>query len=136
MDTLPKLLQRNFTSRPSKVAVREKYLGIWEEHTWQSVYEEVGQLACRLLSDGCKAGDDVAIIGNNRYSLFCSMTACQFIQAVPLPIYENLCDNEFEHMINLTDARFAIVHDQQQIDALLGLEGLQLTHAHQQQESL
>ena len=124
MDTLPKLLQRNFTSRPSKVAVREKYLGIWEEHTWQSVYEEVGQLACRLLSDGCKAGDDVAIIGNNRYSLFCSMTACQLIQAVPLPIYANLCGNELEHMINLTDARFAIVHDQQQVDALLGLEGL------------
>ena len=124
MDTLPKLLEKNAKVRMHQIGLRQKNLGIWENYTWSAIYQEVQLIAAGLLSYGVEEEDVVAVMGSNSYSLLSSLTACQSIRAVPLPVYDDLCGNELEHILNLTQARVAIVRDQQQVDALLELDGL------------
>lgn len=124
MDTLPKLLKHNAETRANQLGLRQKYLGIWEDYTWKDIGDLAELSAAGLLSYGVQENDVVAVIGSNSYALLSSLTACQSIRAIPLPIYSDLCGSELEHMLNLTQAKFAIVRDQQQVDALLELDGL------------
>ena len=64
--SLPALALRNANVRGEKPAMREKYHGIWQTYTWADYNAEVRKLAFGLKALGFKAGDKLAIIGDNR----------------------------------------------------------------------
>ncbi|MGH8630994.1 MAG: AMP-binding protein, partial [Burkholderiales bacterium] len=69
-DTFPKLLLQHAHTRPGRVAVREKDLGIWQSWTWSQVADEVRWLACGLAARGFRRGMNLAIVGDNRPRLY------------------------------------------------------------------
>ena len=74
-DTFPKLLLRNAVKFQGKPAMREKYLGIWQTWNWENVLDEVKAFSVGLSGLGIKAGDKVAIVGDNRPRLYWAICA-------------------------------------------------------------
>ncbi|PID50016.1 MAG: long-chain fatty acid--CoA ligase [Proteobacteria bacterium] len=119
LDTIPKLLFQHAATRPDKVAMREKDLGIWQVWSWRDTLEEIRTLACGFAELGLKRGDKLAIIGDNRPRLYWSITAAQCLGAVPIPLYQDAVAEEVAFVLDNADVRFAVVEDQEQVDKLL-----------------
>jgi long-chain acyl-CoA synthetase len=120
-DTFPKLLIRNARRYAGGPAYRHKDLGIWQVWTWEQVLEEVRAYAAGLARLGLKRGDAMAIVGSNRPKLYWSVTAAQMLGAVPVPVYADAGADEVAFVLAHSDARFAAVEDQEQVDKLLSL---------------
>jgi long-chain acyl-CoA synthetase len=99
--------------------MREKDYGIWQSYTWRDYFEQGRLIALGLASLGCRRGDRVAIIGDNRPQLYWSVLATQALGAVPVPLYQDGVEKEMEYILDHAEARFAIVEDQEQVDKLL-----------------
>ncbi len=120
-DTFPKLVRENARRLADKVAIREKDLGIWQSSTWSEYFEQARLIALGLASLGFARGDRVAIVGDNRPQLYWAVMAAQALGGVPVPIYQDSIEREMEYIIEHSEARFAIVEDQEQVDKLLGV---------------
>jgi long-chain acyl-CoA synthetase len=120
-ETFPKLVRDNARRRPDKVAIREKDFGIWQAYTWSRYFEQARQIALGLASLGFARGDRVAIVGDNRPQLYWAVMAAQALGGVPVPIYQDSIEREMEYIIEHSEARFAVVEDQEQVDKLLGV---------------
>lgn len=118
MDTFPSLFIQQTKSRSSNPAIRYKRYGLWKTWTWADVDRAVREIACGLASKGLKPGDRVTIVGNNTPQLYFSIIAAQCLGAVPVPIHPDSKPKELIDYLNDCDARFAVVQDQQQVDAL------------------
>ena len=118
METFPSLLQQHATQRSNHVALRMKRYGIWNSYTWQDIANEVRKLACGFAAKGLKPGDKVAIIGNNVPPLYFSILAAQSLGAVPVPLHSDSTTEELKGLLENCEARFAVLQDQQQVDAI------------------
>lgn len=125
METFPSLLQQHATQRANHVALRMKRYGIWNSYTWQDIASEVRKLACGFAAKGLKPGDKIAIIGNNVPPLYFSILAAQSLGAVPVPMHADSNTEELKGLLANCEARFAVLQDQQQVDAIYAsIEGL------------
>ncbi|PYN31185.1 MAG: long-chain fatty acid--CoA ligase, partial [Candidatus Rokuibacteriota bacterium] len=120
-DTFPKLVRDNARRLADKVAIREKDLGIWQSYTWPQYFEQARHIALGLASLGFARGDRVAIVGDNRPQLYWAVMAAQALGGVPVPIYQDSIEREMEYIVEHSEARFAVVEDQEQVDKLLGV---------------
>ena len=69
-DTLPKLLKYNYEQYgDSKVAMRVKQFGVWQEYTWKDYFENVKYLSLGLISLGLEKGVNCLslLIAANKY---------------------------------------------------------------------
>ena len=121
-DTFPKLLMRNARERGSSPAIREKDFGIWQTWSWSEVADEVRAIAAGLVAIGFKAGDKLAIIGDNRPQLYWAIVAAQCVRGVPVPLYQDAVADEMQYILEHTSASFAVVEDQEQVDKLLEIK--------------
>jgi len=118
-DTIPKLLYSNYLTYPDQVALREKRYGIWNQYTWKDYYENVKYFSLGLLQLGLRAEDKVSIIGENKPEWFYAELATQALQAIAIGIYTDAGPNEIMFLINHSDSRFVVAHDQEQVDKIL-----------------
>jgi long-chain acyl-CoA synthetase len=121
-DTFPKLLRENARVRGARPAMREKDFGIWQSWTWSEVADAVRTLACGLAAVGFESGDKLAIIGDNRPQLYWGMVAAQALRGVPVPVYQDSVAEEMQYILDHTEARFALVENQEQVDKLLEIK--------------
>ena len=122
-DTFPALVEHHARVRGARPAMREKDLGIWQTVTWSELAREVRVLAHGFAALGVKAGEHVAIVGENRPRLYMAMMAAQFIGAIPVPLYQDAVAQEMLYVLQDAEVRVAIVEDQEQVDKLLELMG-------------
>ncbi|MFT5741691.1 MAG: long-chain acyl-CoA synthetase, partial [Gammaproteobacteria bacterium] len=122
LDTFPKLLQSHAKLRPTKVAMREKDLGIWQPWTWSEAAVEIQALACGLARLGLKQGEKIAIIGDNRPRLYWAMTAAQALGAIPVPLYQDSVADEMAYVLDNADVKIALVENQEQVDKILEIQ--------------
>jgi long-chain acyl-CoA synthetase len=120
-DTFPKLVRANAGRVGSRVAIREKDLGIWQSHTWRDYWEQSRLIAQGLAALGFARGDKVAIVGDNRPELYWAVCATQMLGGVPVPLYQDSIEKELAYIVDHAEARFAVVEDQEQVDKLLHL---------------
>src|SRR6058998_364703 len=120
-DTFPKLVRDNARRLSHKVAIREKDFGIWQAYTWSQYFERARLTALGLASLGLVRGDRVAIVGDNRPELYWAVMATQALGGVPVPIYQDSIEKEMEYIVDHSEARFAVVEDQEQVDKLLSV---------------
>ncbi len=117
MDTFPSLFSQQANSRKSDIAIRKKRHGLWQSWTWEEAGEIVRDTACGLAAKGVKPNEKVAIIGNNIPNLYFGMVAIQCLGAVAVPIHPDSKPEELVAHMNDCEAKFALVQDQQQVDA-------------------
>jgi long-chain acyl-CoA synthetase len=122
-DTWPKILQYNYEKFGSKRrAMRHKHYGIWQPYTWEDYYINVKYLALGLLALGFKPEDKVLIIGDNAPQWYFAELAAQAMHGVSVGVYSDLTPPEIKYIAKNSDARFAIVEDQEQVDKLLEIK--------------
>ncbi|MGO4888545.1 AMP-binding protein [Anaerobacillus sp. MEB173] len=121
--TLPQLLLEKAEKDGNSIAMRQKELGIWNEITWSSYYENVKQLALGLQQSlGFKRGEKLAIIGENRPQWVFTELAVQSVGGIPVGVYQEAGSSEIVSVINQCEARLVIVEDQELVDRLLMIE--------------
>jgi long-chain acyl-CoA synthetase len=109
--------------RPTRPAIREKDLGIWQTWTWHEYAQEVRALACALAEEGFKRGDALALVGDNRPRLYAALSAAQALGGIPVPLYDDAIASEMQFVIDDAGVRFAVAEDQEQVDKLLEVIG-------------
>ena len=122
LDTFPKILRDNakvFKGRPS---VREKEYGIWQITTWDEFYNKALLLAKGFYASGLRRGDKIAIIGDNRPSLYLSIASAQILGAIPVPCYQDSVASEIQYILEHAEAKLAVVENQEQVDKLLEIK--------------
>ena len=117
-DTFPKLLLDNARTRGSRPAYRQKYLGIWQTHTWQEAADIAREIGLGLASLGLKRGDKVALIGQNTTLMYISFDAIQSVGGIPVPLYADSVAEEMTYVLDHAGVRFAVCQDQEQIDKI------------------
>src|SRR5450830_816996 len=107
-DTFPRRLRGHGQARPGRPAFREKHLGIWQTWSWQQVNDKVLPIDCGLASLSFKRGMNLAIVGDNRPSLYWAMLAAQSLGGVPVPLYQDAPAADMAYVLNDADIGFAV----------------------------
>jgi long-chain acyl-CoA synthetase len=122
-ETMPSLLKRNAEKwGDSRVALREKEYGIWQDVSWAEYYDHVKYFALGLAALGFTDRDAVAIIGDNRPEWVYAELAAQSLKGMPLGIYQDSILTEVAYVINHSEARFVVAEDQEQSDKVLDMK--------------
>jgi long-chain acyl-CoA synthetase len=119
-DTWPKILQHNYeVFGDRRIAMRHKHHGIWQPFTWKDYYFGAKYLALGLLSLGFEPGDKVLIVGDNAPQWYHAELAAQANRGVSVGLYSDLGPAEIGYVAGDSEARFAVVEDQEQVDKFL-----------------
>jgi long-chain acyl-CoA synthetase len=119
LETLPGLVVVNARRRPSRVAVRRKAFGIWQETTWAGFLEEMRSVALALHSLGVGKGGRAAIIADNDPEWLYSDLGIQAVGAYSVGIYPTQVAPEVAYIIQHSGSRVAFCGDQEQVDKVL-----------------
>ena len=119
-DTLPKLLKSNYERwGNSKVAMRHKEFGIWQEYTWEDYYMNTKRFGNGLRYMGFERGDKLCIIGDNEPEWFWSELAAQALGGIAIGIFVDCVPEEVKYIVTHSEASFVLVRDQEQTDKIL-----------------
>lgn len=122
-DTWPKVLKYNYDNYGDRRrAMRYKRFGIWQPYTWKDYYLNVKYLALGLLSLGFERGDKLLIIGDNAPHWYYAELAAQANHGVSVGLYSDLTPSEIKQITENSEARFAIVENQEQVDKFLQIK--------------
>jgi len=122
-DTLPKLLMRNCRRwSDTRIAMRRKNYGIWEEFTFQDIYEKVKYLSLALVSYGFGPGDTLAFIGDNDPEMFWAELAAQAAGGAATGIFADCLPDEVKYQVSHSDSKFIVAEDQEQVDKIIKIE--------------
>ena len=122
IDTLPKLLKRNFERWGEReVAFRDKDYGIWNEYTWKDVYENVRYFSLGLISLGLRPGERAAVIGDNEPQWYWASLAIQAARGITVALFTDAIPNEIQYIVDHSDSKFIVARDQEQVDKLLAV---------------
>jgi long-chain acyl-CoA synthetase len=122
-DTWPKVLKYNYEKYgDNHRAMRHKHLGIWHPHTWKDYYLNVKHLALGLLALGFEPGDKLLIIGDNAPQWYYAQLAAQANHGVSIGLFSDLRPLEIKYIAEDSEARFAIVEGQEQVDKFLQIK--------------
>ncbi|MBS3920665.1 MAG: AMP-binding protein [Deltaproteobacteria bacterium] len=122
-DTWPKVLKYNYEKYgDNHRAMRYKHYGIWQPFTWKNYYFSVKYLALGLLSIGFEPGDKVVIIGDNAPQWYYAELAAQANHGISVGLYSDLTPREIKYIAENSEAKFAVVEDQEQVDKFLQIK--------------
>lgn len=99
-------------------ALAVKRNGKWEKFTTLQYKEFVDNFSYGLLELGFKKGDKIVTISNNRPEWNFVDAGMAQIGVVHVPIYPNQGDEEYQHILNHSDARMVIVSFQEYYDRI------------------
>jgi long-chain acyl-CoA synthetase len=119
--TLVAALARNAADYADRVGFRERKYGVWQEHSWREVLEEVAAIAAGLELRGLTPGSALTIIGDNRPRLYYAMLAANMLRAFPSPAYPDIPLDELIAATRHGAPTVAVGEDQEQVDKLLEL---------------
>lgn len=118
--TFARLLKNNALSfGKGKAALRVKYLGIWQETSWQEYYEKVGLFSLGLLSLGIEKGDTLAIIGHNRPASLYALIGTEVAGGIPVALHQDATSAEVCALLLQFNVKYVFAEDQEQVDKLL-----------------
>jgi long-chain acyl-CoA synthetase len=121
-DTIPQIIRSNSNKWGSLPAMSMKMFGIWQRYTWQNYYERVKFFSLGLISLGLEKGNVVCIIGDNEPQWFWGEYAAQAAGAIATGIFVDSIPSEVKYIAEHSDAKFAIVNDQEQTDKFLEIK--------------
>ena len=118
-ETIPQIIKSNRDRWGSRTAMSMKMFGIWHQYSWQDYYNNVKYFSLGMISLGLNRGDVACIIGDNEPPWFWSEFAVQAAGGIATGIYVDSIPSEVKYIAEHTDAKFAVVNDQEQTDKFL-----------------
>jgi long-chain acyl-CoA synthetase len=105
-----------------QTAMSMKMFGIWHRYSWQDYYDNVKYFSLGMISLGLKRGDVACIIGDNEPPWFWGAFAVQAAGGIATGAFVDSIPAEVKYIAEHSDAKFAIVNDQEQTDKLLEIK--------------
>ena len=99
-----------------------KAYGIWQEYTWNDVYQHVHDFCLGLVSLGLTAGETVAIIGDNDPEFYWAQIAAHSTRAMSFGIFSDAGSQELIYGLTKSKAVFLLAQDQEQVDKALEIK--------------
>ena len=121
-DTIPKLITHNYKKWNNRTAISIKNFGIWRRYSWKDCYEQVKYFSLGLTRLGLESGDVVCIIGDNEPEWFWGEFATQAAGGIATGIFVDSIPSEVKHIAEHSNAKFALVNDQEQTDKFLEIK--------------
>src|SRR4030042_106900 len=121
-ETIPQIIKSNCAKWGARTAMSMKMLGIWHRYSWQDYYNHVKYFSLGMISLGLKRDDVACIIGDNEPQWFWAEFAVQAAGGIATGIYVDSVPAEVKYTAEHSDARFAIVNDQEQTDKFLEIK--------------
>ncbi|OGN98495.1 MAG: AMP-binding protein [Chloroflexi bacterium RBG_13_51_52] len=121
-ETIPQIIKSNCAKWGMKTAMSMKMFGIWHRYSWQDYYNNVKYFSLGMISLGLKQGDVTCIIGDNEPQWFWAEFAVQAAGGIATGIYVDSVPSEVKYIAEHSDAKFAIVNDQEQTDKFLEIK--------------
>ncbi|MCJ7604475.1 MAG: AMP-binding protein [Dehalococcoidales bacterium] len=118
-ETIPQLISSNRAKWTLKTAMSIKNFGIWQRYSWNEYYDKMKYFSLGLISLGMERGDVACIIGDNEPEWFWGEFGVQAAGGIATGIYVDSIPSEVKYVAEHSDARFAIVNDQEQSDKFL-----------------
>jgi long-chain acyl-CoA synthetase len=113
-------LARDWARRaPHQVAMREKDFGIWQEYTWDRVWNDVVDAAHALLVLGVEPGDRVSIHSEDRPEWVILDLATVAVRAITVGLYPTNPAAEVAYLLGDSGSKIHLAEDQEQVDKLL-----------------
>ena len=122
LSTIPKIIRSNCEKWGNRPAMCMKKFGIWQRYSWKDYYETVKYFSLGLISLGLEREDVVCIIGDNEPEWFWGEFATQAAGGIATGIFVDSIPSEVKHIAAHSDAKFAIVNDQEQTDKFLEIK--------------
>lgn len=120
-DTLAKLFRARVAERGTRVAMREKDLGIWNAYSWLDYDRFARRIAGGLMALGLGRGDVVAILSeDNKEWAFVDM-GCHLAGCIVNGVYPTYQAAQLRHMLADSAARVLIVDNEEQLDKFLAV---------------
>jgi long-chain acyl-CoA synthetase len=121
-ETIPQIILSNRVKWGSRMAMSMKMFGIWHRYSWQDYYKNVRFFSLGMISLGLQRGDVACIIGDNEPQWFWGEFAVQAAGGIATGAFVDSIPSEVKYIAEHSDARFAIVNDQEQTDKLLEIK--------------
>ena len=121
-ETIPQIISSNRAKWGGKTAMSMKNFGIWQRHTWEDYYNKVKYFSLGMIKLGLQRGDVACIIGDNEPEWFWAEFAVQAAGGIATGIYVDSIPSEVKYIAEHSDAKFAIVNDQEQTDKFLEIK--------------
>lgn len=107
----------------SKIAMRHKQYGLWQEITWKEYYDRSRALASGLYDMGIRKGDFVGIIGENGPEWVFVDMATQMLGATTVGIYSTNAWEQVQYVVNHAGCKILFAQDEEQVDKWLRFRG-------------
>ena len=120
--TIPHIIQDNYEKWGHQTAMCMKKFGVWQRYNWEDYYQNVKYFSLGLISLGLEPGDVVCIIGDNEPEWFWGEFAAQAAGGIATGIFVDSIPSEVKYIAAHSDAKFAIVNDQEQTDKFLEIK--------------
>jgi long-chain acyl-CoA synthetase len=121
-DTIPQIILSNRATWGERTAMSMKMFGIWRRYSWREYGENVKLFSLGVISLGLQRGDVACIIGDNEPQWFWGEFAVQAAGGIATRAYVDSIPSEVKYIAEHSDAKFAIVNDQEQTDKLLEIK--------------
>lgn len=115
-DTLPDWLAVQAEKRPAQVAIRHKKLGIWHEHTWQAVHNEVLLAARFLKQQGFGSGDTLFLLSEPRPEALLLSLAAHWLGGIAAPLDPAYAQPQLLDLLHTLRPQFVFAEAQAQVD--------------------
>ncbi|REK18640.1 MAG: long-chain fatty acid--CoA ligase [Actinobacteria bacterium] len=109
-------------TNPSGVAMREKDYGIWQEITWEELWETIHDAAHALIALGLQPGDRVSIHSEDRPEWVILDLATVAARGITVGLYPTNPAAEVEYLLKDSGAEIHLAEDQEQADKVMEVE--------------
>ena len=120
-NTLPKLFRQNCEKYASKIAHREKDLGIWLSYSLTDFYEHARLIGLGLLSLGLKRGEVISILSEDNKEWIYTDLGVQSVGGIVSGVYATDAASQLKYLVNDSDSRFLFVENDEQLDKYLSV---------------
>jgi long-chain acyl-CoA synthetase len=117
--TVPAILRERARREPNVVALREKWLGRYQDYTWSEVHRQACDFARGLIELGLEQGDRVAIMGDPCREYIFAEYGISIAGGVSVGIYPTSAPGEVLYHMRDSEASIFIAEDQEHLDKLL-----------------
>lgn len=120
-DTVVKLWHKHCLERGSRIAHREKDLGIWQSYTWHDYYEKARAIGIALMDLGLQRGEAASILSeDNKEWLYCDL-GISAVGGISNGIYTTDSAEQLAYLINDSGSTFLFVENDEQLDKYLAV---------------
>ncbi|MGH8775510.1 MAG: AMP-dependent synthetase/ligase [Jiangellaceae bacterium] len=119
--TIVTRVRERAASAPSRVAMREKVFGVWQEVTWAEYWDTVLTVGHGLLSLDVQPGDRVGVLSENRREWLYADLATVAVRGATTGLYSTNPWPEVRHILADSGARVLVAEDQEQVDKVLDI---------------